>query len=393
VNLAYPYDDFSVSVEILDTQLTLDAQVLPKVATETRLFSQIQSGRLFESDSAHEVLVTDNFIEKLNLESPDSLINKMIVISAEKLSFDSALVHLFNIDRAEFRKKLRDISYDSLTYPDYLEQVIGRELNDAARRFFKGFFNAPNIVSDTFVISGVINTNMGRRIRTRHIIIPLNAADKINPRGLGGDPADLLSAVQSGNLFDAFTDNDSRTFGRVTLDINPSFSYAPIRDSVKSMGYKVFSFAEQFKEIRKFFFYFDIGLGILGLIALVTASLGIVNTMVMSIVERRKQIGVLKSLGADDNEIRLMFLVESGVIGSLGAIAGIIFGWIISRVASLIAKAYMAREGVGEFELFALPLWLVLIALAFGLVVSLLAGYYPARRAARIDPVIALRNE
>jgi putative ABC transport system permease protein len=101
----------------------------------------------------------------------------------------------------------------------------------------------------------------------------------------------------------------------------------------------------------------------------------------------------MKSLGADESTIRRLFLAESATIGSVGAIGGIALGWIISRIASVIAKAFMAKEGVDPIELFALPWWLIGIAFALGFVVSLLAGYYPARRAARVDPVEALRNE
>jgi putative ABC transport system permease protein len=139
--------------------------------------------------------------------------------------------------------------------------------------------------------------------------------------------------------------------------------------------------------------YFDLALGVIGLIALITASLGIVNTMVMSITERRREIGVLKSLGAYELDIRGLFLVESGVIGILGTAAGILFGWGITRIVSAVAQAYMRSEGIPAMDLFALPVWLVLIAVGVGVGVSVLAGFYPAARAARVDPVEALRNE
>ena len=166
-----------------------------------------------------------------------------------------------------------------------------------------------------------------------------------------------------------------------------------MRDSVQALGFRCFSFAEQFSKLRKVFVYFNLALGVIGLIALISASLGIVNTMVMSILERTREIGVLKSLGADDRDIRLLFLVESGVIGAVGAAVGIVFGWLITRVASTVAKAIMAKDGFGDIELFAMPPWLILTALGIGIVVSLAAGYYPAARAARVDPVQALRAE
>ena len=179
----------------------------------------------------------------------------------------------------------------------------------------------------------------------------------------------------------------------MTLDLDPKISYKVVKDSVEALGYRSFSFAEQFDEMRKFFVYFDLALGIIGLIALATASLGIINTMFMSILERKKEIGVLKSLGADDGEIRQLFLAESGMIGTIGAIGGILLGWVVSSISSLVAMKVMSSQGLPPTELFATPPWLILVALAIGISISLLAGIYPASRAARIDPVNALRDE
>jgi putative ABC transport system permease protein len=81
------------------------------------------------------------------------------------------------------------------------------------------------------------------------------------------------------------------------------------------------------------------------------------------------------------------------MIGVLGSGFGIVFGWLITRVASTIAKVVMAKQGIPPMELFAIPIWLILIALTIGVGVSLLAGFYPASRAAHIDPIEALRNE
>ena len=199
--------------------------------------------------------------------------------------------------------------------------------------------------------------------------------------------------MDAGALPDIFAESNIRTYPKVTLDLDPHVPFAGIRDSIKALGFEPRSFAEQFEEIQKMFIYFDMALGLIGLIALVTASLGIANTMIMSILERRREIGVLKALGADDSDIRRIFLYEAAAIGTAGAALGIVFGWLIARAASFVAQGFMRREGIEPIELFATPWWLIGIALEFGIVVSLLAGYYPARRAARLDPVESLRNE
>jgi putative ABC transport system permease protein len=118
-----------------------------------------------------------------------------------------------------------------------------------------------------------------------------------------------------------------------------------------------------------------------------------VNTMVMAITERRREIGVLRSLGADERALKLMFLFESATIGAIGSLIGIVSGWLATRLLSFIFRTIMERESMPAIELFAFPLWLIVSAFLFGLVVSLAAGTYPASRAARVDPVEALRSE
>jgi ABC-type antimicrobial peptide transport system permease subunit len=145
--------------------------------------------------------------------------------------------------------------------------------------------------------------------------------------------------------------------------------------------------------MRRSFLIFDAFMGIIGFIALFVAALGIVNTMVMSIIERTREIGILKSLGAQEPQIRLLFLVESGTIGLIGSIGGLCLGWVVSRVASFLTQQWMSRQEVPPMDMFHLPVWAGFAAVVFGIVVSVLAGLYPSARAARIDPVEALRHE
>ncbi len=393
VRLAYPFDAFSVTVGLADTQLAVDAQALPAEAADTRLYSQLAAGEAFRTDSARKVLVTQDLLKDAGIENADSAIGQPIVISARLATLDSGIVNVFLDKDGNLRTRFREIRFDSLRDLDYARKLFRTELGSAISRFIDGYMHDLKTVSDTLVIGGVLQTTRDRHVNTESVIIPVQTALEFNPGGFSGDPADLFSALSSGRVSFDEGASGGKTFSKVTLDLDPRVSPKTVRDSVEALGFRSFSFAEQFDEIRQFFLYFDLILGVIGFIALFTASLGIVNTMVMSITERRREIGVLKSLGADDRDIRYLFLAESGAIGSIGAIVGIFIGWMISRIASAIAAAIMAKEGVHDVELFALPWWLILIAFSFGLIVSLIAGYYPAVRAARVDPVQALRND
>jgi hypothetical protein len=135
-------------------------------------------------------------------------------------------------------------------------------------------------------------------------------------------------------------------------------------------------------------------LGSVGALALLVAALGVANTMMMAIYERTREIGVLKALGASAGEIRRLFTLEAGMIGLIGGIAGLILGALLGRLVDWIAHRYLISEGVtGVGPLSIVPWWLAIGALIFATLIGVIAGLYPAARAARLDPVTALRHE
>ena len=395
VNLAYPYETFEITAYIADTHFTTKARVLPTQAVGTRLFSRMLGGKMFSSDSAGEAFITHEFLEKIGCDNPDSLIGRDLIISAQAPSLDSAIINIFKTEEGAFRERFENIKIDSLSHLNYRRRIMQQELNEGLKRFIEGFMERQLVVYDTLRILGVGEPVESYRISLAPVIIPRGTAHLLNAGGfgLGSNPMDLYEVARSGRLFNQEGNHDSRSYPRVFLDLDPYTPYEKVKDSVKALGFEAFSFAEQFKEMQRFFLYYNLGLAIIGLIALATASLGIINTMVMSIIERRREIGVIKSLGADEADIRIMFLSESAMIGAIGSTLGIICGWIGTRIVSMIMQAIMSKEGMPVFDPFAMPLWLILLAFAFGVVVSLLAGLYPAARAAHVDPVLALRNE
>ncbi|HLX12161.1 MAG TPA: FtsX-like permease family protein [Bacteroidota bacterium] len=394
VLLVFPYDAFDIKARIGDSTFDSKAQALSHNAMQSKLFSRMKAGAIFPNDSARTALLTDELLKKSGFKSVDSLIGKRLIVSVQVATFDSALAHLLNDQGVSVMDQLKNIHADSLLHsPSYRDNVLRAEANEAVRRLITGFMNHRATISDTLTICGVIEGEEGMRLRAGPVIIPFKTGKKFSSSGMSTNPTDLFTAMSAGNLIPSPGTGSDRYFSQLTVNFDPHAYYKPIKDSIEAMGFRAFSFAEQFAEIQKAFVYLDLALGAIGLLALLTASLGIVNTMVMSILERRKEIGIFKSLGAHEGEIRALFLVESGAIGFLGAVLGIAAGWVITKIATVIAHAYMRQQGIPEIQLFALPWWLVLIALAVGTGVALVAGLYPASRAARVDPVEALRGD
>jgi putative ABC transport system permease protein len=182
---------------------------------------------------------------------------------------------------------------------------------------------------------------------------------------------------------------DSVTIRASSIDAARSLS-AQIRNE----GFRVQTLETILDLANQVFTVINVMLSSVGGLALMVASLGIVNTMIMAIYERTREIGTLKAIGASRGDIRRMFMLEAGLIGLIGGIVGLVGGWALGKLLNHVILWYIEREQLpirGDF--FVVTPWLALAALAFALLVGIIAGVYPANRAARLDPLLALRHE
>jgi putative ABC transport system permease protein len=166
-----------------------------------------------------------------------------------------------------------------------------------------------------------------------------------------------------------------------------------VEQAIKKLGFNTFSILDASKGLQTFFKIVDSFLFIFGSLALTVACIGIVNTLVMAILERRREIGIMKAIGASDSDVRGLFFAEAGAMGMLGGFFGVIMGWVIGRVINFGTNIYFQRLGIPHEKLWAVPWWLVAAAMGVAFGVSLISGLYPASRAAKLDPVQALRYE
>src|SRR5690242_4266519 len=207
--------------------------------------------------------------------------------------------------------------------------------------------------------------------------------------------AETLRAAQVNDLRDILRDSssDKPTYSSLTVRVKSPSLVEATEAKLKDLGFSAFSLLDASKSLRIFFSVFDLLLGIFGSLALAVATLGIINTLVMATLERRREIGVLKALGAADSDVKQLFFVEAGVMGLFGGIFGTLLGWLIGRSLTLGTNIYLHRQNLPGVDISSVPWWLVLLSILFAVGVSLAAGLYPASRAARLDPVQALRYE
>lgn len=182
-------------------------------------------------------------------------------------------------------------------------------------------------------------------------------------------------------------------YGNLIARVSGAAQVDSVEQAIKKLGFNTFSILDATKSLRRFFAILDLFLGIFGSLALTVASIGIINTLVMAILERRREIGIMKAIGASDEDVRGLFFAEAGAMGFVGGAFGVALGWLIGRVINFGTNIYLRRQGFPPEHIWAVPLWLVIFALGFAFVVSLLSGLYPAARAAKLDPVQALRYE
>ena len=175
-------------------------------------------------------------------------------------------------------------------------------------------------------------------------------------------------------------------------------SVLDIADAINALGFQANTPQSTVQSINSFFLVLQVIFGGVGAIALLVAAIGIANTMAMAILERTREIGLMKAIGAKNKDILSIFLGEAAGIGLVGGLGGVILGWGSSALLNLVALSYFANQASstgGSIPTMATstPFWLPIFALAFSLVVGLLSGLYPALRAATLVPVDALKYE
>ncbi|MDD5566916.1 MAG: ABC transporter permease [Patescibacteria group bacterium] len=221
------------------------------------------------------------------------------------------------------------------------------------------------------------------------------------PTGFEGNGSDKMGIITISleamakiyeTQFDGTRDFNQFTYATVLLA--SSDNETSVRDAITAINkdYNVSSLSDIVSQIKKVLNTITYALAGFSGIALLAAAFGIINTQLMSVFERTKEIGLLKALGMSNKKIRSLFSVEAILIGLLGASVGIIFAFIVEIVVNTVFKQKLLDIGFGSHAILISPINVLMVAAGLGLL-SFVAGVFPARKAQRLDPIQALREE
>ena len=238
-------------------------------------------------------------------------------------------------------------------------------------------------------VTVILATSRGER---KNYDFTISGVSDDGGRGISVSTADRLAMKQWW-----FNEKDllkSEGYDSVTLRAADVSGARALVKRARAEGFEVQSIDAILDVANRIFSMVTIMLALVGGIALFVACIGIVNTMIMAIYERTREIGTLKAMGASKSDIRQMFMIEAGLIGLLGGAMGVILSFLLGRGLNRAAIWYAtSRDLPLPDKLFVLTPVLALQALGFAFLIGMLAGLYPANRAAKLDPLSALRQE
>jgi ABC-type antimicrobial peptide transport system permease subunit len=331
-------------------------------------FKNFEAGQMISAPDADEAIVDGRFLKEFGYAKAGDAIGQKIEFLAppeKKSAEEEEQPNFFGIPLEDEESK--DTAADALVARSFkIVGVLKDELSGVGRRF-RGMMPAYEIY---------VSIQAARLWREEH-------RDEMSEVA-------LELARQSG----ALGQNETIGYGTAVVRVSDPVALTEVRNRINALGFGSFSIVDQLEQLRTVFLIMNSALGLLGGISLLVASFGIANTMIMSILERTREIGIMKAIGAEDREIKLIFFVEAGVIGLTGGILGALAAWGIDGVANRLAYKFILKpQGASYIDFFAIPPYLWGGAILFAVLVSILAALYPSARAARIDPVKALRHD
>jgi putative ABC transport system permease protein len=227
-------------------------------------------------------------------------------------------------------------------------------------------------------------------------VLRLLSEEERQNRLYGYVEADVLLPPKAGEeLFYRLPEHRKEGFAHAVVQVDHVDNVKEVSEAIRRMGLQAFTPVDWIERQRLIVLLIFTGMTAIAAVSLLVAALGIMNTMLMSVLERVREIGVMKAVGARDGHIQMIFLVEGALVGLVGGLLGLLLGWAASFPGDAGVRGLVQQRLSLTLQesIFVFPWWLVAGVPAFACLVTTLAALYPARRAARVNPITALRHD
>lgn len=368
-----------------------------------------------ENTNKREVQVTDQIVQQIERMDYVEAVMPVVGVQAEikyrKYSLWGNIIGI-DFDLAEtFEKKTEsgrplnsfpknNIFLGSGVVSDVYDPQTGREipsekLGDLQGRHIELIFNSfsdvlpqdelvmeeEEPISEKFVVGDILASS-GNYMDDMDIILPIDTAIDLQKKAFSNDK-EMMRKLNRGE------------YEKAIVRVNDETKVAEVQERIKELGVNTNSMQDILEGMNQSNRVIQIILGGIGSIAFFVAAIGIANTMVMSIYERVKEIGIMKVIGATVSDIKTMFLAEAAFIGLIGGILGTLFALGLSSLINAIFLSSSDPEMMADFEIYIthIPIWLIFVGIIFSTFVGIIAGYLPAVRATKISAIDAIRTE
>jgi putative ABC transport system permease protein len=283
---------------------------LPMSARENEAFDNLQ-GKFFSGPMAEEVILLNDFAKEIDAKDPKGLIGQEVTL------------------RYGERQALAPDSE-----PAGRPQLSGAQAGGSNSTSGDDFGFSVVRTTQKLKVVGIIEEEPYGGMRTvsrGRIFLPVDLTEKLNMAQF----TDMRSSLRGGG---------GKTYMTLTVRVKDPGKVAQVQDAINKMGFRTFSVLDATKSLRRFFTVLDLFLGIFGSLALAVATLAIINTLVMAVLERRREIGVMKAIGASDGDVKRLFFAEAGAMGFFGGLLGIGLGFAIGKAINVGTGIYLHRH-------------------------------------------------
>ena len=350
---------------------------------------RIVAGRFFDAPDQHAVVVSEFLAYRLGLVNDadiEGLIGKHLRLEFRTQKSEPGFgIYITSQRGIPSREELAALDKVTARLPGALDKLgLTKPEAEVLRKALQGGSAVePEVFTEEFTVAGVI-----RKPTEEEQKAPWDQSAWISPDA-------LLPYQTAMDLYFRAPENEKNGVDRAVLFADSEHHVKDLVARVKELNLEPRAAVEFIERQQLIYLLIFGGMTCVAGVALLVSALGIANTMLMSVLERTREIGIMKAVGADNGHLQFIFLVEGALIGLLGAGIGLLLAWAASYPGDAWVRSIVLRDIKLELKsaIFVFPPWMALSVLLFTVIVTTLAALYPARHAARIDPVSALRHE